>query len=141
MKLSLYVLPLLVLILQYDGKSALHLAAEKGYVDICRLLVENHANLDVQDHVSIGEKEVNCFIMIRNSVRKKRNQWGTDFGLQFIDDPVSCFICQSVHMSQILTCYFCRSFFNSSVDSSFLCPWLNSFWARGSYEVMTICMH
>ena len=36
-----------------------------GHADICRLLVENHANLDLQDHVSIA------FVLMYRDVRSE----------------------------------------------------------------------
>ena len=37
-------------------RTPLHLAAKNGNADVCRLLVENHAKLDLQDYVSQRDK-------------------------------------------------------------------------------------
>ena len=42
----------LLLSLQFDGKSALMLASEKGYTEIAKHLVEAKAALDLQSKVS-----------------------------------------------------------------------------------------
>ena len=44
------------------GRSALHWAALRGYVDICRLLVAEKANIDLTDRVKKKTIHLFCFI-------------------------------------------------------------------------------
>ena len=39
-----------------DGRTALYYAAQNGYADVCKLLIEKGCELDVQDAVSLSVK-------------------------------------------------------------------------------------
>ena len=44
---------LVVLSTLQDGFSPLHMAAQEGHLDVCRLLIEQGANINSQDKVCI----------------------------------------------------------------------------------------
>ena len=45
------------------GQTALHIAAAMGLEDICHLLVEAGASLDVQDKVGFQTKDTTCTLL------------------------------------------------------------------------------
>ena len=64
-------LPFVYPSLRQCKQSPLHLAAKSGHADICRLLVENNAKLDLQDNVSLSNLERSQYFF------KDKEEWKT----------------------------------------------------------------
>ena len=62
----------LLLSLQYDGKSALMLASEKGHTEIVKHLVEAKASLDLQSRVSWPSNPYFYIALCSRVIKKKQ---------------------------------------------------------------------